>query len=99
MSESRAPSLITHHSSLITHPFFFAGPFRGGGPVSPFPADLREQLVDARRRLLDGVADEMKFGSVLEVEQDTQLPADVRGGAAQRLEGLGALGLRAGGGH
>src|ERR1043165_6184561 len=81
-----------HPSSLILHPFFF-------GSVSPVLLDLREQLVNARRRLLDGVADEMKFGSVLEVEQDTQLPADVRRGVLERLQGRNLLAFSPFGGH
>src|SRR2546421_6211224 len=90
MSDELRRSALTHHSSLITHhfitPLLFAGPFRGRLPALLFQSESRQQLFDARRRLLDRVAHEMKFGSVLEVEQDTQLPAHVRGRVPERLE-------------
>src|SRR5947209_16379656 len=78
------------YSSLITHhfftPLFFAGLFRGRLTALLFQFESRQQHFDARGRLLDRVAHEMKFGSVLEVEQDTQLPADVWRCVLERLE-------------
>src|SRR5436305_8615927 len=76
--------LIPHSSSFILS--FFAGLFRGRLTALLFQSESRQQRFDARGRLLDRVAHEMKFGSVLEVEQDTQLPAHVRVRVLERLE-------------
>src|SRR3954463_9035852 len=77
-------SFILHPSSFILS--IFSGLFfRGRRPVLRNHLDLREQLLDARGRLLDRVAHEMKFGSVAEVEQCSKLPTHVRRGVLQRL--------------
>src|SRR5215210_9356106 len=78
--------------------FLFAGPFfcwGGGGPLTFFLLDFGEQRLDARGGLLDRVADEVQLGSVLEVERDAELAADVWRGLVQRLQRRGLLGVGA----
>src|ERR1700753_649481 len=98
---SRKHFALTHHSSFITRHFFtpllFAVLVRR--LVLPARSERRQKLFDARRRLFDRVAHEMKFGSVLEVEQDTQLAADVWRGVLKRLERGELFALAPGCGH
>src|SRR5437763_1783830 len=103
MSDELKAKVLTHHSSLITHHFFtpllFARLVRGRWLVLSVLFKSRQQLLDARRRLFDRVTHEMKFGSVLEVEQNAQLAADVWRGVLQGLERGGLLRFSADDGH
>ena len=77
MKDEKSQGLFSpfHPSALILHPFFF-----------PFLFNLPQQLVDAGTLFFDAVPEEMNLGCAGQVERETQLFTNVRGGATKRVK-------------